>query len=627
MIFSVPPCLRGEFFGVSTWVSLQCLGGMSFARGRAMSPSSPRHEPHKIKTVRLIAFPTLEERKRNLLAASFNVFNLTPAQVTYDMCSYGTSAVSQEQLAGQLVGDEAYAGARNFENLVRAVGRVFGHSYVCPTHNNLGALKLLVATLIPPGSIVPTNARAVGDVLEPRGLRCPNVRSTSAPVFTGDLDLSLFAEQLAGSRASLVFLQAFADGQHPLSLQNLAAVRALADRHGLRVALDASRILENAWYIQRHEPGQGDRSVAEIVKQCAKSVHLLLLDGAEDPKCNAGGVLTTDNPADHERFIQEVVVYEGLHTYGGMAGRTMEVLARGIEEMVDEAEVQWIMHQTEAFTAQLREAGVPLERGSDGAYLLADRFLPHLSDHQQHALSAALYLTSGIRAVATGRVGDDRKLPVQIPRLAMTTRQLERIADAIIELHRHRASVAALDPMGEAHWHDQLRFRSIFANLPSFEWDTYPFVIHTVERVGELSQDQRRKAIREAGYNTFLLRSADVTIDLLTDSGTSAMSTDQWAAYEAARATPCTSEAYQRFVAVMREVYGYEHILPTHQGRAAEHVLSQSMIKKGQVRPRKHVLHDHQGAPGARRRRLRRCDHRRGARPFEHASRGRATST
>jgi tyrosine phenol-lyase len=549
-----------------------------------MSTGAPQHEPHKIKTVQLIAFPTLEERKKALATAHFNVFNLTPAQVAYDMCSYGTSAVSQEQLAGQLLGDEAYAGARNFDSLTRAVARVLGHTYVCPTHNNLGAFKLLCATILPAGAVVPSNARGVADVLEPRGVTTPDVRDGSAAVFTGDVDLTRLTAVLAGG-AALVYLQSFADGQHPFSLQNLGAVRALADRHGVRLALDASRVIENAWYIQRHEAGQGDRTIADIVKQCAKSVHLLLLDGAQDPKGNAGGVLTTDNPADHERFIQEVVVYEGLHTYGGMAGRTMEVLARGIEEMVDEAEVQWVMHQTEAFTARLREHGVPLERGCDGAYLHAERFLPHLGAHQAQALAAALYLSAAVRAVPAGRVGRDHLLPVQIPRLAMTTRQLERVADAIIALHARRADVAALEPVAAARWQDQLRFRSVFADLPSFEWDTYPFVIHTIERVGELSREQRTRAIREAGYNTFLLRSADVTIDLLTDSGTSAMSTDQWAAHAAARATPCTSEAYLRFVSVMHEVYGYEHILPTHQGRAAEHVLSQTRIKKGQVVP------------------------------------------
>ncbi|MCC6523043.1 MAG: tryptophanase [Polyangiaceae bacterium] len=550
-----------------------------------MNRTTPQHEPHKIKTVRLIAFPSLEERKKNLVAAHFNVFNLTPTQVSFDMCSLGTSAMSQEQLAGQLVGDEAYAGARNFDNLVHAVNRVLGHTYVCPTHNALGSLKLLCATLIPKGSSLPSNARSRVDAFEPRGIEVVDVRDHEAEIFTGNVDLALLRAALERGDVSVVGMQCFADGMHPFSLANLRAVRAAADAAGKRLLVDASRIIENAWYIQRHEPGMDHRSIGEIVKLVAKSVHVLHLDGAQDPKAPAGGVLVTDNPADHERFINEVVVYEGLHTYGGMAGRMMEVLARGIDEMCDESEVQWAMHQTEIFTARLRAAGVPFERGCDGAYLEAERFLPHAGPHAQHALSVALYLTSGVRAVATGLCGRDRYLPVQIPRLAMTSRQLERVADAIIALHRQREAVPPLEAANESTWHDELRFRGVFADLEPFDWDVYPFVVHTIERVGELSREQRLRAMREAGYNTFLLRSADVTIDLLTDSGTSAMSTDQWAAYDAARATPCTSDAYRHFVAVMRRVYGYEHILPTHQGRAAEHILSQAMIKPGQLVP------------------------------------------
>ncbi|MBI4956437.1 MAG: tryptophanase [Myxococcales bacterium] len=550
-----------------------------------MNRTTPQHEPHKIKTVRLIAFPSLEERKKNLVAAHFNVFNLTPTQVSFDMCSLGTSAMSQEQLAGQLVGDEAYAGARNFDNLVRAVNRVLGHTYVCPTHNAQGSLKLLCATLIPKGSTLPSNARSRVDVFEPRGIEVVDVRDHEAEIFTGNVDIALLRAAFERGDVAVVGMQCFADGMHPFSLANLRAVRAAADAAGKRLLVDASRIIENAWYIQRHEPGMDHRSIAEIVKLVAKSVHVLHLDGAQDPKAPAGGVLVTDNPADHERFINEVVVYEGLHTYGGMAGRMMEVLARGIDEMCDESEVEWAMHQTEVFNARLRAAGVPFERGCDGAYLEAARFLPHAGPHAQHALSVALYLTSGVRAVATGLVGRDGYVPVQIPRLAMTSRQLERVADAIAALHRQREAVPPLEAANEGTWHDELRFRGVFADLEPFDWDVYPFVVHTIERVGALSREQRLRAMREAGYNTFLLRSADVTIDLLTDSGTSAMSTDQWAAYDAARATPCTSDAYRHFVAVMRRVYGYEHILPTHQGRAAEHILSQAMIKPGQLVP------------------------------------------
>ncbi len=546
----------------------------------------PTHEPHKIKTVRLIPFPTFEERKKHLAAVQFNVFGLTPSQVNYDMCSLGTAATSQEQLAGELVGDEAYAGSRNFEGLVTAVNRVFSHSFVCPAHNLLGCVKLLCATLIKRDTVVASNSVHRADLFTPRGILVMNTRAAGDAAFSGNLDLDRLGEVLRAGNVSAIFVQAFADGVHPLSLANLMAVRRLADRAGVRLVLDASRVVENAWYIQGHEPGLDGRSIADIARQMGKTAHVVVIDGAQDPKANTGGLICTDNPSDHEQLINEVVVYEGLHTYGGMSGRTMEVLARGLTEMVDEAEVQWVMHQTEVFTNRLREAGVPMERGCDGAYIDAAAFLPHVTRWPEHAFSAALYQTSGVRAVAPGMVGRDHMVPVQIPRLAMTTRQLEQIAEAILLLWRQREHVAPLEPIVEGRWHDQLRFRSIYADLENYDFSGgYPFLIHTIERVGWMDRSGREKAIRESGWNTFLLRSADVTIDLLTDSGTSAMSTEQWAAYDGARASACTTDAYHRFVEVVREVYGYEHVIPTHQGRAAEHLLSESFIKPGQLVP------------------------------------------
>jgi len=543
------------------------------------------HEPHKIKTVRLLSYPSLQERKKYLAEARFNTFHLTPSQVTFDMCSYGTGAMSQEQLSGQFIGDEAYAGSRNFEHLQDAVGKVFGHSYLCPTHNILGSVKLVVSTMVPSGAAVPTNSRGIMDLMAPRSIPAPSVRDQSEPVFTGNADLRELKEILDGEEVPLVLLQAFADGQHPFALKNLRQARAMADQHGVRLLVDGSRVTKNAWYIQRHEVGQADRSIAEIVKQIAKTAHVFLFDGGRDAKTNTGGLLTTDNPGDYEKFMNEVVVFEGLHTYGGMAGRTMEVLARGILEMVDEAEVHWVMDQNERFTQRLRDGGIPLERGCDGAYILADAFLAHLEENQPDTLAAALYLTSGVRTVAQGQVGRDALLPVQVPRLCLTNDQLDQVADAIIRLHSQARRIHALQTLSEGEWKDEMAFHWLFPDLELFTFETFPFEIHTIERVGVLTREDREKAIRAAGYNTFLLRSADVAIDLLTDSGTTAMSVDQWAAYEGARASAVTSDEYFDFVDSLQEVFGYEYVIPTHQGRAAEHLLSQTRIQPGQLVP------------------------------------------
>lgn len=549
------------------------------------SRAAPVAEPHKIKTVRLLAFPTLEERKKNLADAGFNVFNLTPAQVTFDMTSGGTSAMSQEQLAGQLVGDEAYAGSRNFERLQRAVADVLGHGYVCPTHNILGSTKLIVSTMVPAGSVIPSNGRDRMDVLTPRDVEVVDVRDRSEPVFTGNVDLGLLEEILKGGKTPIVDVQAFADGQHPISLKNLRSVRELVDKHGVRLVLDGSRIIENAWYVQRHEAGHADRDIRGLVRQMVKTSHILQMDGAQDPKANAGGILTTDNPSDHEHFINEVVVFEGLHTYGGMAGRTLEVVARGIEEMADEDEVHWVMHQTERFTQRLRDGGVPLERGCDGAYVRADHVLPEAGATARDTFSAALYLLCGVRAVAMHRRGSEGLVPVQIPRLAMTNEQLDQVADAIIALVSQAETISALQVVEEGPWRDQMSYHWVFPDVEPFTFETFPYQIHTLERVGVLTRGQREKAIRGAGYNTFLLPSADVSIDLLTDSGTSAMSTDQWSVYDRAKATPATSEEYHRLMEAWSDALGYQYNIPTHQGRAAEHILSQIMIRPGQIVP------------------------------------------
>jgi tyrosine phenol-lyase len=159
------------------------------------------------------------------------------------------------------------------------------------------------------------------------------------------------------------------------------------------------------------------------------------------------------------------------------------------------------------------------------------------------------------------------------------------VADAVIGVYAQRDQVAALEPESPGTWHDELRFRSVFATLRESAFDCAPYQVHTFEPIADTTREQRARALREAGWNTFLLRSADVTIDLLTDSGTTAMSTAQWAAYEGALATPGTTDAFVRLRDVVRAIYGYEHVLPTHQGRAAEHILSETLIAPGQLVP------------------------------------------
>ena len=258
-----------------------------------MTFPTPVHEPHKIKTVRRTSFPAYDERKKNLIAAKFNVLHLKPSQVTFDMVSWGASAVSQEQLAGLLVGDEAYAGARNFEALQDAIKDVLGFTMVCPTHNLLGAIKLVVATMVPEGSSFPSTALVIRDALKPRGLRAPDIRNHDEPTFTGNVDLAALEAEVAGGKDALIYVETFADAHHPISIANLKGVRALADRYELPIVLDGSRIVENAWYIQRHEDGYAARTIADITRELVSYCDVLQVDGAQSPKTNVGAFLSS----------------------------------------------------------------------------------------------------------------------------------------------------------------------------------------------------------------------------------------------------------------------------------------------------------------------------------------------
>jgi len=242
------------------------------------------------------------------------------------------------------------------------------------------------------------------------------------------------------------------------------------------------------------------------------------------------------------------------------------------------------MHQALRFCDQLAESGVPAQPGCDGAYLRADRFLAHLAEQQQDTLSAALYLSAGLRAVASGRVGRDLLLPVQIPRLVYSREQLSQVAEAIGELYEQRERIQALSVLNAGAWQDEMRYRWVLPDLEPWENPVEPWAVHTIERSGELSREQRRAAIVEAGYNSFLLPAAAVAMDLLTDSGTSAASCAQHSERDRALGGSA-SEAWHELVEQLQEALGYEHIIPVHQGRAAEHILSRCHVLPGQQVP------------------------------------------
>ncbi|MBN2541308.1 tryptophanase [bacterium] len=539
-------------------------------------------EPHKIKAVRKVNFTSFRERLQALKAADLNCFKISNNLVTFDLTSQGTSAMSQEQFSGLFIGDEAYAGSRNFEHLQSSVQDILGHKYVCPTHNLNGCHKLISTTMVNEGDVVFSNSMAQRELVYERRAEIKQMSNESIPDFTGNLGPAQLQEELSrGVQVSYIYVELFADGYRPVSISNLMEIKKIAEKNDTKVIINASRIIGNACYIRENEPEYTGWQIDAIVKEMVNNSHVCVIDAGQDPRSNVGGLISTDDLELHEKFQNEVVVYEGLHTYGGMAGRTMEVLALGLREMVNEDQANWIAEQVQRFASRLE--GIPFYTGSDGVYIKADEFLPNANSHQAHTLACALYLKSGIRVFLNDRFSDEKILPIQVPRLALTNKQLLQISEVVNELYLESRKVKGLVLVSEPEWHDEAEFEWEIPDVSEYVFDCEPHTIAMIEYVGITSLKERESEVKKADYNTFLLPSDKVKIDLLTDSGTSAMSIEQWQVYIGSRETPATSEASLEFVSTIQEITGYKYIIPTHQGRAAEHIMSQVLIETGYV--------------------------------------------
>ena len=538
-------------------------------------------EPYKLKTVRNINFTRFQDRIDLLMDVDYNTFHIPASMVTFDMNSYGTSAVSQEQFSKLFIGDETYAGSRNFEHLENAVKEVFDKKFVCPTHNLKGSVKLITATMVKAGDKVLSNSPAPGKMVADKdaGLE---LLTAGDDLFPGNMDLSALENALEKENVSYVYLDLYAEGYKPVSPENLKTVAQIAGKYGNVLVADGSNIVAYAQYLRKNLPEYKGKTLKEIVKEIASVADVLIMDAAMDARSNAGGMIATNSGHLYNMYMNEVVVYEGLHTYGGMAGRTMEVFAAGLIEMLYEEQANWIAFQTEKFASLLK--GFPFHTGADGVYIEADKFLNNV-ENPVHTLSAALFLKSGIRAFVEGEYDKNATiLPVRIPRMGFTNDQLAEIAAAINELYAERDAIVGLSLQNEPKWNDEAVFKWKRPVLEEFFFDkSEPFTVQQIEYIGETTEEERRKYAEEAGFNTFLLLSKHIAIDFLTDSGTAAQSTDQWAEYITAIESQATSDSYFELVDILRRVTGYKYILPTHQGRAAEHIMSQCLIKDGFV--------------------------------------------
>ena len=556
-------------------------------------------EPHKIKTIKQLNITKYNEREVHLREAGYNTFNIPSSHITFDMISEGTSAQSQEQESGILIGDEAYAGSRNFEKLAENSKKIFGHKYLCPTHNLNGSHKLISTISITEGDIVCGNDGSLQYIVTYlKGKHVIIKRSSDEDeksIYRGNLDLVLLEDILNSGKVKFVYLNAFAGGYKAISIDHLRKVVNLTKKYQTITIINSSQLVELAVLIKENEEEYKKKEIKEIVKEIVEMSDVSVIDAAQDARCNIGGAITTNNLELYEKYMNEVVVYEGLHTYGGMAGRTMEIFSRGLEEMLFPDQANWISYQILFFSKELGK--VPHYIGADGVYLLSKLILPKLEKYHSFALSAGIYLKSGIRCTKNGYFENDEDdvddvLPVQIPRLALTNHQLYQIAKSIRELYEKIDQFHYEDFRleNEPIWSDEAIFQSLYFHIEKYEIfegnkkvKSEPYQIKTFEYVGVTTREQREKLAREVGFNTFLLPSKEVTIDLLTDSGTSSQSRLQWSSYLLADETPSSSIDYFHFVKLLKEITGYEYIIPTHQGRAAEHIMSQALIRGGVV--------------------------------------------
>lgn len=539
-------------------------------------------EPHKIKTIRKVNMTTFQERVNALQEAHYNTFRIPSDKVTYDMTSYGTSAVSQDQLSGLFIGDETYAGSRNFEHLEDIVYKTFGHKHICPTHNIKGSIKLITSTMVSEGDIIYSNSLKPEELTKDKGATIQTLSVENNPDYPGNINTELLEQKLSGkTNVPYVYIELYSDGFKPVSISNIKEVYKIAEQNNTVLVLNISYIISNALYIREKNTAYENFKLADIVKEITANAHILILDAAQDPRSNAGGLIATNINELYDKYMNEVVVFEGLHTYGGMAGRTMEVFARGIKEMVYEEQAIWIEEQIKSFASNLKD--IPYYLGADGVYIKADEFLSGLEDNHAQTLSAALYLKSGVRAFLEGRYSDENILPVQIPRLSITDFQLEQIAEVINELFGERDKIVALKLTNDPSWQDEAIYKWKRPILKEYIFDCEPFAIQNIEYVGVTSKEERQKFMVDAGYNTFLLKSKHVYIDFLTDSGTTSQSTEQWSKYLSSSETQASSINYFELVDVLKDITGYKYIIPAHQGRAGEHIMSQCLIKEGYV--------------------------------------------
>ncbi len=432
-------------------------------------------EPYKIKMVELIKMTSPEDRLRAITEAGYNTFLLKSEDVYIDLLTdSGVGAMSDRQWSGLMMGDEAYAGSRNFYHLRDTVELYYSYKYTVPTHQGRGAENIISQMLISDGDYVPGNMYFTTTRLhqEMAGGTFVDViideahDPSSEHPFKGNVDfdkLDALVKKVGAEKIPYVCIATCVNmaGGQPISMANLKQLRAWCDKYGIMLVHDMTRVAENAYFIQQREDGYEDVSIQQIVYELCSLTDAATMSSKKDAMVNIGGFLAMNDPTLYERACALVVVYEGLHTYGGMAGRDMEALAIGITESVDDLHIQARVGQIEYLGERLKQAGVPIVNpiGGHAVFLDAKKILPHIP--QEHfpaqALAAALYLESGVRSMERGVVSAGRNkdtgenympklelVRLTIPRRVYTQAHMDVTAESVIDVMERADQIKGL---------------------------------------------------------------------------------------------------------------------------------------------------------------------------------------
>ena len=443
-------------------------------------------EPFKIKMVELVHMTTYEERDKAIREAGFNTFLLKSKDVYIDLLTdSGTSAMSDRQWAGIMRGDESYAGSENFYHLEEAIRKYYGYKYIVPTHQGRGAEHIISQIMIKSGDIIPGNMyftttklhqELAGGLFKDIIIDEAHDPENEHP-FKGNVDiekLEKLIKEYGPDRIPYISIATAVNmaGGQPISLQNLKEVRNLTHKYGIPIIHDMTRVAENAYFIKTREKAYQDKSIAAIIMEICDLTDGATMSAKKDALVNIGGFLALNDEKLFDKARNMVVIYEGLHTYGGMAGRDMEALAIGISESVDEDHIRARVGQVQYLGNKLIDMKIPvvIPIGGHGVFLDAKKILPHLSQDvfPAQTLSAEIYLDSGVRCMERGVVSAGRNketgehnypklemVRVTIPRRVYTQAHMDVVAESIEEVYLKRKSIQGLKMVYEPEY---LRF-------------------------------------------------------------------------------------------------------------------------------------------------------------------------